>query len=729
MTTDSAGPAPTGPDRHHNVPVPAGPVPEKRALWAAALLVVPSLLCFVLTVWLGLRTDPDSVGARYAPGEAWSYTLIGAIQAALAAVILFRDPRQGFGWGLGWLALFWATDGLAQAYVRYGITASGALPGMTFAMWNLNRLGSFLPLAGSLILFTFPTGRFLPGRWRVASWVATASMAVANLVLLVTPALELPDVPLPPDVDLDAGTLPLPGGLVSAVTPLVIATSVGGLLFSMVTVVVRYRRSRGLERDRMRWLLWSVIAMATLIAISVGLELDGIGDVVIFLLMVLPSVAMTIAIVDPELVSIEDLLARTLVYAVLAGVILVADLAVLATLTSLLDESLSERQVVLIVLFVSVLLYGPARSRLMRWVQTLLLGKRSDPYDVVAGLASTLESTDEGPEQLAAVARAVATAFRVGYVGVEVDRGTGEHVVATHGARPRQVRATPIVYRGETVGRLVLPARGPRSRLSRRDEQLLADVVRQAAAAARTSGLAEELQNSRERLVTAREEERRRIRRDLHDGLGPVLSGVVFQLESARLLVDKDPATAATRLQEASHTVQDVVADVRRLVHALRPPALDDLGLVGALRQLADQLGRGGPRIEVRDDGLGALPAAVEVAAYRIVAEALTNTVRHAGATRAGVRLCLSGSASSSRRAEPANGAGPRNGSRGRVRGQLRLEVTDDGRGLGEQVQAGVGLQSMRERARELGGRVEVVCPPTGGTVVTAVLPLSGGEG
>jgi signal transduction histidine kinase len=677
-------------------------LPDKRAV-RAGLLLAPGLVCLVATIWLDLHTDPTGVGAQYAPGWAWSYALLGALQAALATIILVRDPRQGFGWGLWWLGLFWATDGLAQAYVRYGLTATDALPGINFALWNLNRLGSFLPLAGSLILFTFPTGRFLPGRWRVACWVATISMTVANVLLLFAPARGLPDVDLPAGVDVNAGALPLSDALVNAVGPFVVATSVGGLLFSMVTVVVRYRRSQGLERDRMRWLLWSVVAMAILLLVSAGLEVDGSTDVTIFLVMVLPSAAMTIAVVDPQLVAIDDLLARTLVYAVLAAVILAADLAAIALLSAALDDSLTERQLVLIVLLVSVVLYGPLRARLSRWVQILMLGKRSDPYDVVAGLASTLESIDEGPQQLAAVARAVATAFRVRYVAIEVDRGNGERLVATHGARPAQTRSMPIVYRGAEVGRLVLPARGARSWLSRRDGQLLDDLVRQAANAARTSGLAEEVQRSRERLVTAREEERRRIRRDLHDGLGPVLSGVVFQLESARLLVEKDPTTAGTRLLEASRTVQDVVADVRRLVHDLRPPALDDLGLAGALRQLAAQLERGGPQISVTDDGLGALPAAVEVAAYRIVAEALTNTVRHACAARADVRLCATS-------------------------GALRVEVSDDGTGLDADVQAGVGLRSMRERALELGGRVEVTCPTTGGTIVTAVLPLTGAE-
>ena len=696
---DTAGPAHSGPDRRsnvHNVPVPSR---RPVRVVAATLLVAASLACLGATIWLDLHTDPHGVGASYAPGWAWSYALIGALQATMAALILARDPRQGFGWGLAWLGLFWATDGLAQAYVRYGIGPRDALPGMSFALWNLNRLGSFLPMAGALLLLLFPTGRFLPGRWRIAGWAGMVSMGTANTLLVLAPARDLPDVALPPDVDVDAWTLPLPAGLVDMVIGLVGVTSLGGVLIAMASVVVRYRRSRGRERDRMRWLLWSVVAMAALIGLSVGLEVPGGGDVEIFLIMVLPSVAMTIAVLDPELVSIESLLARTLVYAALAAVILLADLVVLTALTGMLDDRLSQRQLVLVVLLVSVLLYGPLRQRLGRAVQRVMLGTRTDPFDVVAGLASTLERTDEGPEQLAAVASAVASAFRVRYVAVEVDRGSGERLVATHGRAPEQTRAVPIVYRGSDVGRIVLPARGVRSRLSRRDDQLLADLVRQAAIAARTSELAGELQASRERLVTAREEERRRMRRDLHDGLGPALSGVVFRLESARLLVERDPATAIKQITLTSAEVQAVVADVRRLVHDLRPPALDDLGLVGALDQLAAGLARGGPAIEVGSEGVGALPAAVEVAVYRIVAEALTNVVRHANATHA--RVALS-----------------------RAEDGLTVEVLDDGAGMPAETTAGVGLHSMRERAAELGGRVELSCPADGGTLVRACLPV-----
>ena len=267
--------------------------------------------------------------------------------------------------------------------------------------------------------------------------------------------------------------------------------------------------------------------------------------------------------------------------------------------------------------------------------------------------------------------------------------------MATYGERPAETRTLPITYRGAEVGRLELPRRGLRSRLTGRDERLLGDLVRQAATAVRTSRLTDELQDSRERLVVAREEERRRIRRDLHDGLGPAMSGVVFQLDSARLLVDSDPGAAKSQLVETRSHVQDVVADVRRLVHDLRPPALDDLGLVGALSQQADRMRM---RTRVLADDLDALPAAVEVAAFRIAGEAMTNVDRHAAATECTVRLRRDGDA-------------------------LLVEVTDDGAGIAPAAEAGVGLVALRERAAELGGRSEVTCPPTGGTVVRAWLP------
>ncbi|GAB3772111.1 hypothetical protein GCM10027600_31240 [Nocardioides ginsengisegetis] len=698
MTRDqSAGPALSGPDRHHNVPVDIrGGLRRHGSVLVLPLLTGAGL---VATVALDLGTPATGPGVELAPGYGWGYAVLGLLLAVLATVILLRDVRQRWGWTLAWLGVFWVLDALAQSYVRYGVGPGSALAGENLALWFLNRVGAFLPVTVAALLMIFPSGRFVAGWWGRVSRAALALMVLAALVVLVAPSgVRAPDVALPPGVDLDLWTVPLPPGVADRSTAVGVAVTVAGLLVAMASVVVRHRRSRGLERDQMRWLLWSVVAMAIVVGLGLLSDLRAVQDLVVFLVAALPAVAMTVAIVHPGVVPVEELVGRTLVYGLLSLVLVGTDLAVLALLTAALGDTLGQRQVVLTVLLLTAVLYGPLRQRLSRGVRRLMLGDRADPYDVVAGLASTLETADEGAGQLAAVARAVASAFGVGYVSVEVDRSGGERLTATYGEPPAETRTLPITYRDAPVGRLVLPARGLRSRLSRRDEQLLGDLVRQAATAARSSRMADELQDSRERLVVAREEERRRIRRDLHDGLGPALSGVVFRVESARLLVDRDPEAAKGHLAATSDHVKEVVADVRRLVHELRPPALDDRGLVGALGQLAESLGVPVQIDSEVDGSVGTLPAAVEVAAYRIAAEALTNVVRHADATRARVGLALED-------------------------GHLVVEVADDGRGIPAEAQAGVGLVGLRERAAELGGRSEVTCPPRGGTTVRAWLP------
>lgn len=696
-----AGPVPGGPGRparvHQNEAVSTAGSPGR---WSAAVLPFLTAALLALTVVLDLRTPASGPGVDLAPGWGWPYAAIGLVFGLCCGVVLWRDSRQPLGWALGAVGLLWGLDGWAQAYVRFGIRVDDVAAGVNAALWVLNRFGAFLPASVAVLLVLFPTGRFLSGAWGRIGRLALVGMALAALVVVLAPANgQVEDVNLPPGVDLDAGSLDMSSAFVDVAIPTVGVLTVGGLLLAMASVVVRYRRATAVDRDRMRWLVWSVVAMAVVLGLSSVSDLGALRDASIFVVASLPPVAMTIGIVRPTLVPVLDLLNGTVVFGLLSAVLVVVDLGVVAALDAVLADRLDQRQVVLVVLLLTVLLYGPLRQRLTTLVRRLVLGERARPYDVVAGLASTLEQSDEGAEQLAAVADAVATAFGISYVGLEVDRSAGERLVATHGTAPAEVRTLPITYRGQEVGRALLPVRGLRSRLSRRDEQLLGDLVRQAATAVRTGQLADELQENRERLVVAREEERRRIRRDLHDGLGPSLSGVVFQLESARLQVPRDPDAAQRAIAATSALVQDVVADVRRLVHDLRPPALDDLGLVGALRQQAERMSADGLEVTVEAGELGHLSAAVEVAAYRIAGEALTNVARHASATRARVRV--------------------------RADDRLLVEVSDDGVGIPADVQAGVGLVSLRERAAELGGRTEVSCPATGGTVVRAWLPLS----
>ena len=352
-------------------------------------------------------------------------------------------------------------------------------------------------------------------------------------------------------------------------------------------------------------------------------------------------------------------------------------------------------------------LFAPVREVVQRGVNHLMYGKRDDPYVVLTRLGERLEATTTGTDVLPAAVAAVADALKLPYVALEVDRPHGVETVASTGTAVADPLALPLSYGGESVGRLVLGRRAGESGVAAADRRVLGDLVRPLGAAVHAASLAEEatllshdLQRSRERLVSTREEERRRLRRDLHDGLGPQLASLTMQAEAARELIGPQPERATEVLGDLVRLAQDAVADVRRVVDALRPPALDALGLVGALRAAVTLQEAGGMRVDLAAaEPLPPLPAAVEVAAYRLVTEAVTNAARHSGGSTCRVRL------------EP-------------VAGALEVEVTDDGCGVSEAADGGVGLGSMRERAEELGGSFSLGAAPSGGTRVLARLPF-----
>ncbi len=249
---------------------------------------------------------------------------------------------------------------------------------------------------------------------------------------------------LPPGIDTDPTTIwalePIADNLIAVLQ----AATIVGIVVPIGVVVHRYRRSSGTARDQMRWLLWGALVTSTVVLLTVVLDLGALTAPVFFVCFTLVPIAMTVAVVNPSIVSIEELLGRTLVLALLAVVAGRRRPPRRRRAERPARDSLEQAQVVLVVLLVTVLLYGPFRQRLSRWVRRLVLGDRADPYDAVAGLASTLENADEGSEQLVAVAGAVASAFGVGYVSVEVERSGGERLVATYGERPAETRTLPI---------------------------------------------------------------------------------------------------------------------------------------------------------------------------------------------------------------------------------------------------------------------------------------------
>ena len=374
----------TLPEPHVQRPVP----------WpVAAVLPALSLACVLgiaaLTVRSHGRSDLWSFGADVEVGLGLGTGLVGLALGILSTVVLRHPGHRMIGWALGAVGLFWALDGLSEAYVRLGLVTDHALPGMTFAVWFLARFTSLLPATIVVLPLLFPEGRFVSGAWGIASWVCMSVLCLGALAFVLAP-WDGPTAALPPGVDPDWTTIralePIAGTLTGALQ----AATVLGIVVPVGVVVHRYRRSSGTSRDQMRWLLWGALVAAALVVVSLLLDLGAVSSAAFFVCIVLVPVAMTIAVVNPRLVSIEDLLARTVLLSFLAVVLVAVDFAVVAALTALLDDEMEQSQVVLVVLLTTVLLYGPLRTRVSRWARRLVLGTRATPYDAVAGLASTL---------------------------------------------------------------------------------------------------------------------------------------------------------------------------------------------------------------------------------------------------------------------------------------------------------------------------------------------------
>jgi two-component system NarL family sensor kinase len=403
--------------------------------------------------------------------------------------------------------------------------------------------------------------------------------------------------------------------------------------------------------------------------------------------------------------SLDRILNRSIVYGTLTGGIVLTYAASVVVLRALLPGE-TPYAVALLSTGAGALVALPLRDRLQRIVNRLMYGDRDDPYRAIARLGEQLETSIGSEDVLEVIVDTVAQALRLPYAAIELADASDGPLAAVHGTRPPDsatLLRLPLVYRGDAFGHLILAPRSPGETFGDADLRLLGDLARQAGPAVQAVRLTGDLRRSRERLVTALEEERRRLQRDLHDGLGPTLAGALMKLEAARTRLDASPGEADRLLGELAADTRRTIEEVRRLTYDLRPPALDQLGLVGALRERAAEFSTA--RAEALDIGIESpidlppLPAAVEVAAYRIGLEALTNVARHSGASHAILRLAV-------------------------VDGALDVEVVDDGCGIDAGGHIGVGHRSMRERAEELGGWLELGEAGTSGARVHARIPL-----
>lgn len=641
-----------------------------------------------------------------------------AVYYAAAVILLWKGARERMA-----LTAALAMAAFGTSFPSLVVVASENLAFERYWFLGVSAIGW---ISISLFCLHFPNGSFVPAWSRYALGIV-ALVHAANLFLggNAWERLHLPEF--------------LRFGWFLSTTVLLIYAQ-----------VYRFRRvSAPEQRQQTKWVVYGVtVSFIGFVAISVLFDPAIYGTASNFILLnaalhlflsAIP-VTLTLAVLRRRLWEINPLVQRTLLYGALTVCVVLLYTAVVYYLGALLG-GLNRYVVSLIATGLVAAAFAPMKEWLQRQVNRLMKGRHDDPYAVLLELGSQLMQPIAPHAMLEAIARQVKEALRLPYAGIAILVEGRETVIAEAGERRQgrqdvELRGYPIIYRGKSQGMLYAAVRSAGEAFSAEDHKFLEVLLRHAGPLVHNADmlqsmrrLAEDLQESREKLVLAREEERRRIRNNLHDDLAPRLAALAINAAIARKHVEKDPAAAAGMLDELRLTIREAVQDIRSLVHDLRPPALDQLGLIGAIRARMEELakpgrmagnegdagvdgdeGGGKPPLFEMDapETLPALRAAVEVAAYRIATESMVNVVKHAKAAVCRVSLALDGEK------------------------RLRIEVVDDGIGAARLGQGpgpagGIGTLSMRERAAEIGGEWGIEWPESGGTRVWAVLPLQEG--
>lgn len=676
-----------------------------RAVWL--LVSVGALAFFVASLPAYFRAERAFTGAHQ---HAAAATRAGLEQIGMplglyagigvALVVLLVAVFAGVG-----ALLFWRkSDDLTTLFISLTLVTFGTIwPNTLDDFVRLhpalrlpdNALNAFGLGALFFLFYIFPDGRFVPRWTRPLATAWAGFIAFANLF----PGRAVPQ-----------------HALLLLIVPGLIVLFGGSMLYAQI---YRYRHaSTALQRQQIKWVSYSLAAalitfiggaLASALPIfnrsPIGAALfdlaNGSINVVVFLLV---PVAIGFAVLRYRLWDIDPLVNHTLVYGGLTVCIVGLYVMVVAELGVLFDTS-GNLLFSLIATGLVAVVFQPLRLGLQRAVNRLMYGERADPYAVLTALGQRLEATLAPETVLPTIVQSVAEALRLPYAAIALRRGDAMLPAAESGVLPSMAVADlvrmPLISQHAVVGEFWLAPRAVGEPFTAADRRLLDGLARQAGIAVRAVGLTLELQQARERLVNAREEERRRLRRDLHDELGSQLAGLNLQFGIVRQLIATDPPAAESRVQELRQELRDAIASVRQIAHNLRPPVLDDLGLRAALQARAQQHGSEALAIELQlPDDLPPLSAASEAAIYRIVEEALTNVGRHARATHCLVTLA--------------------------VANDITLTIVDNGFGIPPERRAGVGLLSARERAEELGGSCVIETPDEGGTRIIVRLPLGG---
>jgi signal transduction histidine kinase len=663
-------------------------------LWFASAVCVTGLLFAVAEVAIYLSHPPVPVRGQMATVELWQYVAQGSPMLVVGFLLVARRAAPGLGWFLLAPAFVFMATACVSTWLRFTTTVT---PPVRIAVYTEYVLWQVPRVTTTLLPLFFPAGR-LVGRWTRGFAVVLAAVVLVN----ETSTLLALEVWHPGAAEM-RNALYVPGWppIAAQVQAWLQPAAWLAIVVATVSPLARWRTATGLQRRqisivfpvfvlllieeavRQRW-YWSAWIAGAKIALGV-----------------LVPAAIGYTVIRNRLYDL-DRTARRIVTGVVPVVLLSAVYAGAAAVMSVVLPGRGAPVAAVLAALAALvgLVLRPTSHWVQRRVDRMLYGDRAEPYQLARQLAARIRDGASSAHVPNAVCQIVVSALRLPGAALDATRGERTRRLAAVGDLTRSdlLEAIELRYRGRVVGRLLAMPRTGQAGLDDLDRAALQPLADLAAPAVSAILLEEELESSRARLVSVREEERSRLRRDVHDGMGPSLAAIRLRIDAAVALLPPDTASGSL-LTGASDELREIVAEMRRITDNLRPPALERLGLAGALADLAARLST--PALPVHTslpDDLHAVAPAVELAAYRITAEAVANAIRHSSATRILVSLSTTDDT-------------------------LVLGIADNGTGIGPRTaREGVGLSSMGQRAADVGGTCEVHSGGTG-TTVTAHLP------
>lgn len=669
----------------HTEPVSTDGAGNRRRRWAGwSLGGVALVLGAAIPLLLAGDVASRPGAAPAVATDSLAHVVVVGPFVVAGAVLMQLRPRNMLGWLLLVTGLLHAVSGAATAYgVRALTDADGSLPFGLVATW----VGSWAFVPALLLPVLVMPALYPTGHASSRFWGRHVRVSLTGTALMTLAAATVDTVSNEAVIG-DGLQWEAPQWWAWATVGMSAALILPSLALVVVGTLVRVARARTPERQQLLWLV-------CVVGVMLGTLLLPASEVAFMVAFACMPLAVLVGVLRYRLLGIEVVLRRTLLYVPLA--LLVA--GTVGALTTGLAWIVPDGPLPLLgASAVVALLVIPVAGRLRLLVDRMVLGERADPLTLVDRVGEGLAAPSDDP--VASMLEAVAAA--VGASSAAVRDATGGELALVGDPGAGDVLDIPLLHRGAVLGVLSVGPRRGQSRVNERDERLVHALAPHLAVVVSSHQLTEDLARQRSRATAAALVERDRLRRDLHDGLGPSLSGIALGLEAAGAALQRDPAAVVPLLERTRCEAESAVREIRRVLDGLRPSALDRRNLIGAVREAANQLGMGAhgkPLFELRADALPSLPPMVEECAFRILAEAMTNVARHSGADHCSVRIS-------------------------NLSGTLHIGVVDDGHGLARWSSTGHGLDSMRTRATEAGGHLSIARLEPSGTAVTAALPM-----